>query len=58
MPARSKAQFKKMALLYRQGKISKKTFEEFDIKGLFNKLPERVGGAGRKEARSVSRKSK
>ena len=42
MPAKSKAQFKKMAMLYKQGKISKKVFQEFDIKGMFGKLPARV----------------
>lgn len=42
MPARSKRQFGKIALLYKQGKISKKTRDDF-LKGVrYKKLPTRV----------------
>lgn len=33
MPARSQAQARKMAVLYKQGKISKRTLDEF-VKGV------------------------
>lgn len=39
MPAKSKSQFRKMAQLYREGKISKKVFQEFDKPGAYSKLP-------------------
>jgi hypothetical protein len=43
MPSKSKAQFHKMGLLYKQGKISRETLEEFN-KGVHpNALPEHVG---------------
>jgi hypothetical protein len=42
MPARSQAQAHKMALLYKQGKISKKTLDDF-VKGVKVKtLPKHV----------------
>lgn len=42
MPAKSKRQFGMMGVLYKQGKISKKTLEDFN-KGVHpKKLPTRV----------------
>jgi hypothetical protein len=44
MPAKSKEQFIKLNILYNQGKISKKTRDEF-VKGVdFSKLPDRYEG--------------
>ena len=41
MPAKSKAQFKKMFVLYKQGKITKKQLDEF-TKGVgYKSLPKR-----------------
>ena len=39
MPAKSKAQFGKMGALYREGKISKKTMEDFNKGVDYKKLP-------------------
>jgi len=39
MPAVSKAQFKKMFLLYHQGKITKKQLDEFTHGVNYGKLP-------------------
>lgn len=39
MPAKSKAQFRKIAMLYKQGKVSKKTLDDFDKGVSFKKLP-------------------
>jgi len=39
MPAKSKAQFKKMHMLYKQGKISKKTLDEFTKNVSYKSLP-------------------
>lgn len=42
MPSRSKAQFGKMGILYKQGKISRKSLEDFN-KGVDpDKLPKHV----------------
>lgn len=42
LPAKSKKQFGKMGALYREGKISKKTLEEFNKGVSPKKLPTRV----------------
>lgn len=39
MPARSKAQFKKMFILYKQGKITKEELNEFTHGVDYKKLP-------------------
>lgn len=39
MPAVSKAQFKKMAVLYRQGKTTKEQFDDFDKGVDYKDLP-------------------
>ena len=70
MPARSKAQFGKMGVLYRQGKISRKTLREYN-KGVsgrrYKRLPEhanrkaqaaRRAAAARKVAERLRRKRK
>lgn len=45
MPARSQAQFKKMAILYKQGKITKQQFDDFDKGASYASLPEHVAGS-------------
>lgn len=46
MPAKSQAQFGKMGSLYRQGKISRETLEDFN-KGVHpGDLPKKVGHQG------------
>lgn len=42
MPAKSKQQFKKIAVLYKQGKISKQTFNDFDKGVNYKSLPKRA----------------
>jgi len=42
MPAKSRAQFRKLAVLYKQGKISKKTLNEFNKGVSPNSLPYKV----------------
>ena len=52
MPAKSKAQAKKIGLLYKQGKVSKRTLDEF-LKGVaVGELPEHVKDAEKKPAKS------
>ena len=41
MPAKSKAQFKKMHLLYKQGKITKAELDDFVKKVNYKKLKKR-----------------
>lgn len=57
MPAESKAQFGKMGSLYRQGKISRKTLEDFNKGVDYSKLPaHKVDRAAKAAARkSVGR---
>lgn len=42
MPAKSKAQFGKMGVLYREGKISRKTLEDFNKGVKSSRLPKHV----------------
>jgi hypothetical protein len=46
MPSKSKAQFKKMAILHEQGKITDKQFQDFDGPGVsYKSLPGHVAGS-------------
>ena len=56
MPAKSKAQFKKMFILEKQGKISDSTRREFTDSVDFNRLPAHVKNM--QNARRPSRKEK
>lgn len=51
MPAKSKAQFKKMFVLYQQGKITKKQLDDFTRGVNYKKLPAR-------KRKSVPRKAR
>jgi hypothetical protein len=44
MPSTSKKQFGKMGVLYKQGKISKKTLEDYNKGVNYKKLPTRAKG--------------
>ena len=50
-PAKSQAQFRKMFILYKQGKITKKQLDEFTKGVRYSKLPV-------KKARKASRKGR
>lgn len=56
MPSRSKAQFGKMGALFSEGRISRKTLEEFNKGVDVSKLPARV--KAKKKVRKVSRTTK
>jgi hypothetical protein len=58
MPAKSQAQFKKMQVLYSQGKITKKQLDDFDAEENVNyrKLPKRLHP--RKRVKRVPRKGR
>lgn len=56
LPAKSKQQWRKMQLLYRQGKISKAELDRF-VKGVdYEALPERVGK--KRKPRKTARRGK
>lgn len=55
MPARSQAQARKMGALYSQGKISKRTLEEYTKGVQVSRLPERVGRKARRLKRGSRR---
>ena len=58
MPAKSKAQAKKIGLLYKQGKVSKRTLDEF-LKGVaVGELPEHVKDAEKKPKQKPKPKRK
>jgi len=42
MPAKSQAQARKIAVLYKQGKVSKKVLNDFDKGISYKSLPKRV----------------
>lgn len=54
MPAKSKAQFGEMGMLYSQGKITRKQLEDFNKGVDYKELPEHV--AQKKRSRPVRRR--